>query len=91
MTERAPPLNSDASTADGSVTAEGQAYPSAPQRLQFIEIAPPAPGTAVRIAPAVWWVRIPLPIDLDHINVWLLETAEGYVIVDSGMAADVAK
>ena len=39
----------------------------------------------------MWWTRIPLPIDLDHINVWMLETAEGLVIVDTGMAADVGK
>jgi glyoxylase-like metal-dependent hydrolase (beta-lactamase superfamily II) len=91
MTEPPQPPVSDEGTAAGAVTAEGHAYASAPQRLQFIEIAPPAPGAAVRIAPGVWWARIPLPIDLDHINVWLLETAEGFVIVDTGMAAEVAK
>jgi glyoxylase-like metal-dependent hydrolase (beta-lactamase superfamily II) len=59
--------------------------------LQYLEIAPPAPGAAVQVAPTVWWARIPLPIDLDHINVWLLETAAGMVVVDTGMAADVGK
>jgi glyoxylase-like metal-dependent hydrolase (beta-lactamase superfamily II) len=91
MTERSqPPVSGDA-TAAGPVTAEGHAYASAPQRLQFIEIVAPTPGSAVRVAPGVWWARIPLPIDLDHINVWLLETAAGYVIVDTGMAAEIAK
>jgi glyoxylase-like metal-dependent hydrolase (beta-lactamase superfamily II) len=37
----------------------------------------------------VWWARIPLPIELDYINVWLLETPQGCVIVDTGLAADV--
>lgn len=91
MTERAQPPHSDDASAAESVTAEGQAYASAPQRLQFIEIAAPAAGTAVRVAPGIWWARIPLPIDLDHINVWLLETVAGYIVVDTGMAAEVAK
>src|SRR5688500_1200924 len=91
MTERPSPPDSDETSTAGAVTAEGHAYPSAPQRLQFIEIEPPAPGAAVRVAPTVWWARIPLPIELDHINVWLLETSDGYVIVDTGMAAEVAK
>jgi len=91
MTERVPPPVSDDGLPAESVTAEGQAYASAPQRLQFVEIAPPAAGSAVRIAPGIWWARIPLPIDLDHINVWLLETAAGYVVVDTGMAAEVGR
>jgi glyoxylase-like metal-dependent hydrolase (beta-lactamase superfamily II) len=91
MTERPQPPVSDEAGAAAPVTAEGHAYPSAAQRLQFLEIVAPTPGSAVRVAPGIWWARIPLPIDLDHINVWLLETPAGYVIVDTGMAADIAK
>jgi glyoxylase-like metal-dependent hydrolase (beta-lactamase superfamily II) len=91
MTEPAPPPISADSPAGTLVTAEGQSYASAPQRLQFIQIDAPAAGSAVRVAPGVWWARIPLPIDLDHINVWLLETVAGYVVVDTGMAAEMGK
>jgi glyoxylase-like metal-dependent hydrolase (beta-lactamase superfamily II) len=83
---------SPATEADSAgVTAEGLAYKSDPQRLQYVGIAAPAPGQAVAVAQGVWWGRIPLPLELNHINVWLLETANGYVVVDTGMAVDIGK
>lgn len=72
-----------------AVTAEGSAYISAPRRLHYVDIDAPEPGKAVRLAPQIHWCRIPLPIDLNHINVWLLDTHDGCVLVDSGMAAPV--
>ncbi|WP_083686709.1 MBL fold metallo-hydrolase [Rhodoferax koreense] len=32
----------------------------------------PAPGTALEVAPGVYWIRMALPFVLDHINLWLL-------------------
>ncbi len=55
----------------------------------------PADGAALEVAPGVRWVRMRLPFQLDHVNVWLLrdrETAadgsvrEGWAIVDCGIA-----
>jgi glyoxylase-like metal-dependent hydrolase (beta-lactamase superfamily II) len=77
-------------TSDG-VTAEGEAYVSAPARLQYVDIEPPQAGAIVEVAPGVLWSRIPLPVDLNHINVWLIERADGYVIVDTGMAVGMGK
>jgi glyoxylase-like metal-dependent hydrolase (beta-lactamase superfamily II) len=74
-----------------AVTAEGEAFPSAPRRLRYVSIAPPAPGSSVEIAPGVRWARIPLPMDLNHINVWLVATDGGCVIVDTGMAVQMGK
>ena len=34
---------------------------------------------------------MPLPIDLDHINVWLLDSGDGCVLVDTGMASEIGK
>lgn len=79
-----------ARTADG-VTAEGESYASAPRRLRHVDVAAPEPGTCVEVAPGVLWGRIPLPIDLNHINVWLLERSDGYVVVDTGMAVSAGK
>jgi glyoxylase-like metal-dependent hydrolase (beta-lactamase superfamily II) len=70
-----------------AVTAEGEAYPSG--GLQFTDIAAPEFGGAVALASPVYWCRIPLPIDLNHINVWLLDCGDGYVLVDTGMGAQV--
>jgi len=43
----------------------------------------PEPGTPLRVAEGVWWLRFPMPIALDHINLWLLEDGEGWAIVDT--------
>jgi glyoxylase-like metal-dependent hydrolase (beta-lactamase superfamily II) len=74
-----------------AVTAEGSAYVSAPRRLRYVDIAAPEPGKAVKVAEGVSWCRIPLPIDLNHINVWLVRTEDGCVLVDTGMAASIGK
>lgn len=47
--------------------------------------APPAPGEAVQAAPGVLWLRLPLPMALDHINVWALADGEGWMVVDTGL------
>ena len=35
----------------------------------------PQPGTTLEVAPGVRWLRMPLPFQLDHINLWMLEDA----------------
>ena len=45
----------------------------------------PAPGGAVEIAPGVRWMRMPLFGSIAFINVWALQDAEGWAIVDTGM------
>jgi glyoxylase-like metal-dependent hydrolase (beta-lactamase superfamily II) len=45
----------------------------------------PPPGTTVEVAPGVHWLRMPLPFQLDHINLWLLEDDGGWTIVDTGI------
>jgi glyoxylase-like metal-dependent hydrolase (beta-lactamase superfamily II) len=74
-----------------AVTAEGEAFPSAPRRLQFVDVPAPEPGQSAAIAPGVRWARIPLPLDLNHINVWLMEIEGGCIVVDTGMAASIGK
>jgi len=45
----------------------------------------PGAGTALAVAPGVHWVRMPLPFQLDHINLWLLEDSGGWTMVDCGI------
>lgn len=52
--------------------------------LQFPFPDLPAPGTRLQVAPGIFWLRMPLPFALDHINLWLLKDGEGWVIVDTG-------
>lgn len=51
----------------------------------------PGPGQVLRIAEGVFWLRMPLPFALDHINLWLLEDGDGWTIVDTGLASDACK
>lgn len=46
----------------------------------------PAPGRVLPVAPGVMWLRMPLPFALDHINLWLLADADGWTLVDCGVA-----
>lgn len=48
----------------------------------------PAAGELVEVAPGVCWLRMPLPFQLDHINLWLLKDGTGWTIVDTGFADD---
>ena len=43
------------------------------------------------VAPGVFWLRMPLPFVLNHINLWLLEDGAGWTIVDCGFATDEAR
>lgn len=45
----------------------------------------PASGRTLQIAPGIHWLRMPLPMALDHINLYLLEEDDGWWIVDTGM------
>jgi len=44
----------------------------------------PQPGEAVQVAEGLWWIRMPLPFALDHINLWVLEDGDGFTLVDTG-------
>ena len=57
-----------------------------PAVLDYPIQVPPAPGTAIAVAPGIRWLRMPLPFALDHINLWLMERDEGLTLVDTGYA-----
>jgi glyoxylase-like metal-dependent hydrolase (beta-lactamase superfamily II) len=45
----------------------------------------PAPGESRQVAPGIRWLRMGLPFELDHINLWLLEEEGGWTVVDTGI------
>jgi len=51
----------------------------------------PAPGETREVAPGVWWLRMPLPFKLNHINLWMLEDGDGWTLVDTGIKSDEIK
>ena len=75
----------------GSLTSEGEVYPPQARRLEFLPADPPPVGAAQPVADGVLWLRIPLPMELNHINVWLLDDGVGWLLVDTGMAQDVCR
>ncbi len=46
----------------------------------------PEAGAVLEVAPGVLWVRMPLPFALDHVNLYLLDDGDGWVLVDTGIA-----
>lgn len=56
-----------------------------PLRHPFAD--PPAEGAAAEVAPGILWLRLPLPMALDHVNVYALDDgAEGWTLVDAGLS-----
>lgn len=59
--------------------------------IRYVSDSKPDAANAVPVAPGIFWLRLPLPFDLNHINVWLLEDDVGWTIVDTGISADDSK
>lgn len=57
-------------------------------QILFPYEAPPAAGETYEMAPGVWWVRLPLPLALDHVNIWVLDDGDGWTIVDCGLETE---
>ncbi|WP_028994026.1 MBL fold metallo-hydrolase [Azonexus hydrophilus] len=55
----------------------------------FTEI--PAAGEVREVAPGIFWLRMPLPFQLDHINLWLMRDGDGWTIVDTGFPDDAVR
>jgi glyoxylase-like metal-dependent hydrolase (beta-lactamase superfamily II) len=45
----------------------------------------PETGRTIEVAPGVHWLRMPLPMSLNHINLWAIEDGDGWTLVDTGM------
>ena len=41
-------------------------------------------GEPVEVVPGILWLRLPLPLALDHVNVWLLDDGDGWTLIDAG-------
>lgn len=55
------------------------------QPLRYPLETPPEEGEATEIAEGVLWMRLPLPMALDHVNVYALDDGDGWTIVDTGL------
>ena len=55
-----------------------------PDGIRYPFPTPPAEGTAVEVAEGVLWLRLPLPMKLDHVNVYALDDSDGWTLFDTG-------
>ncbi|MDJ0826372.1 MAG: MBL fold metallo-hydrolase [Rhodobacter sp.] len=46
---------------------------------------PPGEGEAIEVADGILWMRLPLPMALDHVNCYALRDGDGWTIVDTGV------
>lgn len=42
-------------------------------------------GVPNQVAEGVWWIRLPIDLALDHVNVYVLQNAKGLTLVDTGL------
>lgn len=54
--------------------------------LDFPLLPPSADGSVVQVAEGLLWARMPMPMGLDHINIYLLKDGDGWLAVDTGLA-----
>lgn len=52
--------------------------------LRYPHGTPPEEGAAAELAEGILWLRLPLPMRLDHVNVFALDDGDGWTLVDTG-------
>lgn len=52
---------------------------------------PPPEGGATEVAPGILWLRLPLPMALDHVNIYALDGGDGWTIIDAGLSSKRTK
>jgi glyoxylase-like metal-dependent hydrolase (beta-lactamase superfamily II) len=59
--------------------------------IRFPHETPPEEGEAIEVAEGILWFRLPLPMKLDHVNVFALRETDGWTVVDTGFASKRAR
>ena len=52
--------------------------------IDYLFSSTPDPGTGMKVYEGIYWLRLPLPLALDHINLWLLDDGESWTLIDTG-------
>ena len=53
--------------------------------MQKIDLIPPPNGQMCRITDDLFWLRFDLPFRLNHINLFVLDAKDGWIIIDCGV------
>ncbi|MDW3224960.1 MAG: MBL fold metallo-hydrolase [Paracoccaceae bacterium] len=62
-----------------------------PEGLRYPWEQAPTEGEAIEVAPGVLWMRLPLPMKLDHVNVYALDDGDTWTVIDTGFASKRSK
>lgn len=62
-----------------------------PNGIRYPWKTPPPEGETIEVAPGVLWIRLPLPMMLDHVNVYALDDGDGWTVIDTGFASQRSK
>ena len=63
----------------------------APAGLRYPWEVPPKGDAAIEVAPGVLWMRLPLPMKLDHVNVYALDDGDSWTVIDTGFSSNTTK
>ena len=53
--------------------------------IRYPHETPPENGAAIEVAEGVLWIRLPLPMALDHVNVYALDEGDSWTLIDAGI------
>lgn len=53
--------------------------------IHYPHETPPAKGNAREIADGILWIRLSMPLGLDHVNVYALREPNGWTVIDTGL------
>ncbi len=59
--------------------------------LRYPWDTPPGPDEAIEVATGVLWLRLPLPMKLDHVNVYAFDEGDSWTIIDTGFSSKKTK
>lgn len=60
------------------------AFQSVAETLRYPWETPPGPNEVIELRPGVLWLRLKLPFQLNHVNIYLLADGDGWAMIDSG-------
>ncbi len=61
------------------------------QTLTYPFPEPPGESEATEVAPGILWLRLPLPMALNHVNIYALDEGDGWTIIDAGIASRTSR
>jgi glyoxylase-like metal-dependent hydrolase (beta-lactamase superfamily II) len=59
--------------------------------IELLTDTAPLPGELREIAPDLFWARLPLPMRLNHVNLWFMREGDAWLVVDAGLDAKMCR